>query len=141
MATGTWDQPIPRSRFKFRWIYVIAILIALPVVFHLVVDITRSPLTDFYITVDDLAARSASAQAVRVGGDVVPGSIDWDNRSQTLSFDIQGQSSKLHVLYRGYAPAALKDGVTAIVEGKLNRDGTFSASSVITKCPHKYQAI
>lgn len=141
MATQTWDQPIQQSRFKFRWIYVIAVLVALPVLFHLVVGILRSPLTDFYMTVDELGARSGTQQAVRVGGDVVPGSINWDNRSRTLSFDIYGQSKTLRVRYRGVAPDALKDEATAIVEGKLNSDGTFAASSVLMKCPHKYQAI
>ncbi len=141
MATQTWDQPIQPSKFRFRWSYVVAFLISVPVLFHLGVDVLRSPLTDFYITVDELAARSAGQQAIRVGGDIVPGSTDWDGLSRTLSFDIQGQNKRLHVLYRGYAPDAFKEQATAIVEGKLNADGTFTATSVLIKCPHQYQAI
>ncbi len=141
MATQTWDQPIPRSGFRFRWTYVIAFLVLVPVLFHLAIDIMRSPITDFYITVDEFASRTPSREAVRVGGDVVPGSINWDRPSRILSFDIQGQNKILHVLYHGYAPDALKDQATAIVEGTLDVDGSFAASSVLIKCPHKYQAI
>ncbi len=141
MATQTWDQPIPRAKFKFRWAYVVIPLVLIPVLFHLAVGIMRSPLTDFYMTVDDLAARGATTQAVRVGGDVVPGSIDWNRQTRTLTFDIQGQGKTLHVLYRGLAPDALTNEATAIVDGKLAADGTFIASNVLMKCPHKYQAI
>ncbi len=141
MATRTWDQPIRRPGFKFRWAYIIIPIVLLPVLFHLAIDITRSPVTDFYITVDELAARGATQQAVRVGGDVVPGSIDWSRQTRTLTFDIQGQGKILHVIYRGLAPDALTDEATAIIEGHLNADGTFAANSVLMKCPHKYQAI
>ena len=141
MATRTWDEPVRRSGIRIRPLHIVLVLVAIPVLFHLSIAILRSPFTDFYITVDELAARGSTSQALRVGGDVVPGSINWNNATRVLSFDIQGQNSTLHVVYRGYAPDALKDQATAIVEGTRNGDGSFTATSVLIKCPHSYQAI
>ena len=141
MATQTWDRPVAKPEFRINRVHILLVLVAVPVLFHVAVNVLRSPLANFYITVDELAARGGANQAVRVGGDVVPGSIDWDNRTRTLSFDIRGDTKTLHVLYRGYAPDALKDQATAIVEGTKDTDGTFLASTVLVKCPHSYQAI
>ncbi len=141
MATEVRDRPAARPGFRVRPLYVVLVLAAIPILFHLAIDIQRSPLTDFYMTADDLAARPSTGQMARVGGDVVRGSINWDGGSRTLSFDIRGQNTTLRVLYRGFAPETLTDQSTAIVDGKRNSDGTFTANSVIVKCPHKYQAI
>jgi cytochrome c-type biogenesis protein CcmE len=126
-----------RKGFKIRWRYVIAFLILLPVIAHLFFAVSRSPLTNYYVTVDELAASGTQGTPVRVGADVVPGSIDWDPASRTLSFRLQGDKGTLAVAYRGFAPDPFRDGVTAIVEGELNPDGRFTAYSLLVKCPHK----
>ena len=89
------------------------------------------------MTVDDYAAQSP-ATAVRVGGQVVPGSIQWDNVSQTMHFQIAGDRAKMDVAYRGAAPDSFRDGVTAILEGTRAADGTFAATGIAVRCPHQY---
>ena len=37
-------------------------------------------------------------------------------------------------------PATFGDGVVAIVTGKLDDDGTITATDMITKCPSKYES-
>lgn len=130
-----------RTAFKIRWRYVIAIILLVPVLAHLFFAITRSPLTNYYITVDELFARRAQGNRVRVGGAVVSGSIDWNNATRTLTFQLEGKTRPLTVNYRGFAPDTFRDGATAIVEGEMNRDGTFTAYNVLVKCPHQYVAL
>ena len=118
--------------------YIIGILILIPVFAHLFYAVSRSPFADYYITVDELAAQNAAGKKVRVGGEVVGGTINWENASRTLIFEIESSGKRLPVRYRGFAPDTFRDGATAIVEGELNRDGTFSAYNLLVKCPHQY---
>ncbi len=136
MAT-TIPRVQERPGFQIRWRYVILIAILVPVLAHLFFAITHSPLTNYYVTVDELA-KSAAAGKVRVGGFIVPGTITWDNTARTLTFQLQGNTRNLTVAYRGFAPDSFRDGATAIVEGELNRDGTFAAYNLLIKCPHQY---
>ena len=136
MAT-TIPRVQERQGFSIRWRYVIMVAILVPVLAHLFFAITRSPLTNYYVTVDELA-NSAAPGKVRVGGPIVPGTITWDNTARTLTFQLQGDTRNLTVNYRGFAPDSFRDGATAIVEGELNRDGTFAAYNLLIKCPHQY---
>jgi cytochrome c-type biogenesis protein CcmE len=44
------------------------------------------------------------------------------------------------VEYRGAVPDTFKPGAEVIVEGRFNKQsGVFSASTLITKCPSKYE--
>lgn len=121
--------------------FVVALLILAPVMAHLVYAVSRSPLTNYYMTIDELAAAGNRGGNLRVGADVVPGSINWDNSTRTLTFQLQDGNRVLPVAYRGLAPETFHDGATAVVEGKLNQDGTFAASGLLVKCPHKYAPI
>jgi cytochrome c-type biogenesis protein CcmE len=138
MATRVSENIVERKGFQIRWRYVIAFLILAPVIAHLFFAVSRSPLTNYYMTVDELAARGTPGTHVRVGAEVVAGTIDWDNATRTLTFHLQGDSQHLPVAYRGFAPDTFRDGATAIVEGELNRDGTFTAYNLLVKCPHQY---
>lgn len=120
MTTLTSESTATRHAFKFRWRYLIALVVIVPVVAHLFFAVSRSPLTDYYITVDQVLARDAQATRVRAGAAVVPGSINWDATSRTLRFELQGEGRTLPVVYRGFAPDTFRDGATAIVEGELN---------------------
>jgi cytochrome c-type biogenesis protein CcmE len=138
MATFASDQSLERKGLNIRVRYIIAVLILVPVLAHVFFAVSRSPLTNYYVTVDDLLARGAQNNRVRVGAPIVPASINWNNASRTLTFQLQGDTRALAVTYRGFAPDTFRDGATVIVEGELNRDGTFTAYSLLVKCPHQY---
>jgi cytochrome c-type biogenesis protein CcmE len=116
---------------------IIGVIILLPVMAHLVYAAANSTFADYYITVDQFAARSA-ATPVRVGGVIVPGTIQWDNTTRTMHFQLAGDSAKLNVVYRGTVPDSFRDGFTAILGGIRGADGSFIANSLQIKCPHQY---
>jgi cytochrome c-type biogenesis protein CcmE len=94
---------------------------------------------------NDLASgKIAAGQRVEVQGAVVAGS--WNKKSNPMVFTIRNESDQggsgptLRVSYSGTAPDTFGDGVVAIVTGALNSGRVFQASSMITKCPSKYQA-
>ncbi len=127
-----------RQGFKIRWRYVLILALLVPVLAHFFFAITHSPLTNYYMTVDELATKGSAAGRVRVGGPIVPGSIDWDNTARSLTFQLQGDTRPLTVTYHGFAPDSFREGATVIVEGELNSDGSFAGYNLLVKCPHQY---
>ncbi len=116
---------------------IIAGVILLPVLAHLGYALANSDITNYYITVDEFVARSSSTP-VRVAGDVVPGSIQWNNSTQTMRFQIAGETSRVDVTFRGYVPDSFRDGTTVVLEGSRGTGNAFLATSVAVRCPHQY---
>lgn len=84
-----------------------------------------------HITIAQAIGRAG--QAVKVGGDVVPGSINWDNASGLLMFTLTGQGDRMQVVYPGLAPNDFKPGSALVVEGTYASSGVFEAVSVTTR--------
>ena len=79
------------------------------------------------------AEGQANGQVVKVGGDVVPGSIRWDSTSGLLEFTLTGEGSNMPVVYPGLAPNDFKPGLPLVVEGTYTVEGVFSATSLTTR--------
>ena len=92
----------------------------------------------YYVTVKELVAAGTPNRIVRVTGLVVGQTIQWDPRQMVLRFEIEDESGRLPVLYKGPRPDMLQDGTPAVVEGNYRVDRVFEATSVLLKCPSKY---
>ncbi len=98
--------------------------------------------TVYYMTVGELMARgsAASTQQVRVAGDVVPGSVEKIDAGLALRFQVHDGSGQMPVYYKGGpVPDIFGDQVQVVVEGKVGPDGTFQASTLLAKCPSKFE--
>ncbi len=95
----------------------------------------------YYLTVSELLAKGPSAEnpGVRVGGKVIPDSIQWNPKDLKLSFRIREGESSLHVDYQGVVPDSFKPGNEVIVEGKYTAEGFFRATTIMPTCPSKYE--
>lgn len=94
----------------------------------------------YWVTVGELLQRSAGEgpSRVRLGGTVAPGSTRWDSAHRHLRFVITDGKQGLPVSYSGVVPDIFADGRQVVVEGTLGRDGTFAATTLLAKCPTKY---
>jgi cytochrome c-type biogenesis protein CcmE len=96
----------------------------------------------YYKTVAELAAMSGHEkdQRLKVGGDIVPGSINRDGRD--VHFALKQDEKVLKVVYNGVDPLpdTFKDGSQALADGRLGSDGVFHANKVQAKCASKYEA-
>jgi cytochrome c-type biogenesis protein CcmE len=95
----------------------------------------------YYLTVGELlaAGQALEGQSVRVAGNVVPGSIQREGTSLVVHFAAEDASGRLPITYRGVVPDIFGDGVEVVVEGKYLADGTFSAATLLAKCPSKFE--
>ncbi|HET7771626.1 MAG TPA: cytochrome c maturation protein CcmE, partial [Chloroflexota bacterium] len=95
----------------------------------------------YYLTVGELYARRAEvgAQRVRVAGRVVPGTIERAGGVLRFSAFDPATDQRLPITYRGVVPDAFNEEAEVVVEGTLGSDGAFSASTLLAKCPSKYE--
>ena len=96
----------------------------------------------YYHTIAELSTLQGADRAhrIRVGGTVEPGSI---HRSQgRVDFVLDGEGKQLPVSYIGSDPLpdTFIDKSQALVEGSLERNGSFTAQQVQAKCASKYEA-
>ena len=77
---------------------------------------------------------------IRINGKVADGSIVRQKSGLDVRFDVTDGQSVLPVEFHGVVPDTVVDGADVVVEGGLRQDGTFVASSLLAKCPSKYEA-
>ncbi len=99
----------------------------------------------YYVTPSELATKIGRDNSfynvgVKMGARVVKGSIQRDVASQTITFRVTDGTRSYPVVYRGLAPDTFTDEADVVVEGRLQRDGTFRATSLLAKCGSRYEA-
>jgi cytochrome c-type biogenesis protein CcmE len=116
-------------RKRKRWLLVTAVVLAVGLS-YLVYSLVIHSGADF-LTVSELKSQAESLynQQTRVGGQVAPGSIHWNNKAKVLSFVLTDDSESLNIVYSGIVPDSFKPGADLIIEGKYQPDNIFEATS------------
>ena len=96
----------------------------------------------YYQTVHELQAQGAGAagRQVRVAGKVADGSIVRQEGGSVLHFTIADEGGTMPVVYKGAVPDIFQPGIEVVVEGKYAPGGEFAASTLLAKCPSKFDA-
>jgi cytochrome c-type biogenesis protein CcmE len=95
----------------------------------------------YFVTPGELLARGSEAydKPIRLGGQVVPGTVRWNADELDLRFTLQDEDGAIDVQSRKAPPAMFREGQGVIVEGKLNRSGVFESSNVMVKHSNEYR--
>lgn len=97
----------------------------------------------YYLTVSeflDSGRRDDLGDHFRVNGNVVEGSIVKTPGAPGARFLMSDGKRQLPVAYAKETPDTFVDGSEVVVEGSLGADGTFVATTLLAKCPSKYEA-
>ncbi len=96
----------------------------------------------YYLTLKELNAQRSTIvnQPVRVNAPLDKSSIQFDDKSLTLKFNLKDDNLVLPVVYKGVKPDTFEQGESVVAEGKLGSDGVFTASTILVKCPSKYES-
>ena len=96
----------------------------------------------YYLTLKELNAQRGSLinQPVRVNAPLDKSSIQFDDKTLILKFNLKEENLVLPIVYKGVKPDTFEQGESVVAEGKLGPDGTFQASTLLVKCPSKYEA-
>ncbi len=93
----------------------------------------------FFYTPSQVAANEVpQGQAFRIGGMVVPGSIQRQPDGVTVQFVVTDTAKNVRVSYRGILPDLFREGKGVVTQGKLGGDGLFLASDVLAKHDENY---
>ena len=101
----------------------------------------------YYLTPNELQAKVVSDPSfydmgIKVGGRVVKGTIERAPGGREVRFVMTDSSgaARYPVVYRGITPDTFTDEVDVVVEGRLNREGVFEATTLLAKCASRYEA-
>ena len=140
------------SRYNMR--FIVGGILLLAFVGFLGFQMVRATTTTgaYFMTVNELLADpNIQGQRVRVNGNVVPGTEDWNAQDITLKFSISDETmenvavsqavnaKQLSIVFYGPRPDNFQRAASAIIEGELLPDGTFQADTLLLKCPSRYE--
>jgi len=100
----------------------------------------------YYRTVSEVLDQASifDGQSLRISGEVVDGTIQYDQENLLLTFavrDTENDRVTMRASYHGVMPDAFKEDVEVILEGSYSQyDNLFSATILLAKCPSKYEA-
>lgn len=95
----------------------------------------------YYMTVDELreSASATNGKQIRVGGDVVPGTIERGGIGEELRFSISDGVATVPIVFDGAPPDIFSDEAEVIATGTMGDDGIFYATELLTKCPSRFE--
>lgn len=100
----------------------------------------------YYRTVSEVLDQASlyNGKSIRISGEVVDGSVDYDQANLLLNFrvrDLEKEGATMKASYKGVRPDAFQDGAEVILEGTYDQYGNrFSTNVLLAKCPSKYVA-
>ena len=96
----------------------------------------------YFLTPGELLAKGTSAMdvPVRLGGQVVPGTVAWNAETLDLRFRVTDGTKEVSVKATGAPPQMFRAGIGVIVEGRYERDGVFQAKSLMVRHSNEYRA-
>lgn len=96
----------------------------------------------YYVTCDEVAASASefTDTDLKLAGVVVDGSIVRDGDILTFELEYDGATFPVRYIGMDPVPDTFKDGVEAVVDGRLLADGSFEGKRIQAKCASKYES-
>lgn len=142
MNTPLEPETTPAPRAKSRRSIAIVALVAIVGAFgYLVYGGVEENLV-YFLTPSELIARGEKVidRPVRLGGQVVPGSVQWNAEALDLRFRVTDGTKEVLVHSTGAPPQMFRAGIGVVVEGKFNRSAQFESHSLMVKHSNEYRA-
>lgn len=92
----------------------------------------------FYTPSEARSQQVEPGRAIRLGGMVVPGSIQRQADGVSIRFDLSDGKAIVPARFSGIAPDLFKEGSGAIAEGSFDAQGTFQATNLLAKHDERY---
>jgi cytochrome c-type biogenesis protein CcmE len=126
-----------KSRHKKLMVIVLG-LAGIGIASALILNAFQSNLVFFFSPSQVAQGEAPTDRAFRIGGLVETGSVKRDADGLTVRFVVTDTAKSMNVLYKGILPDLFKEGKGVVAEGKLGKDGTFTASQVLAKHDENY---
>lgn len=106
----------------------------------LVLNALKSSITFFYTPSDLVSLSEPPARAIRLGGLVEDGSVQYLSEGTTarVRFVITDTKNRTEVFYTGILPDLFREGQGVVVMGRLDGGGRLQAQEVLAKHDETY---
>jgi cytochrome c-type biogenesis protein CcmE len=120
--------------------YIIGALIIVAALTYIIYGGMREAIV-YFVTPTELKAkeRTSTHKFLRMGGMVVKGSLEKDLKNLTYHFEITDGTTAIPVFFRGVPPDLFADGKGAVVEGRMDGNGVFQATTIMAKHAEEYR--
>ena len=123
---------------KQRIYALIAIIVGSILAVYLVVSALSKNLNLFYSPTDLLNNYLSPDTLIRAGGMVREGSIKRSETSLSIEFVVTDFKNDLKIKYSGILPDLFSEEAGVVVQGYLEKEGTFRAIEVLAKHDENY---
>lgn len=102
-----------------------------------------------YLSINDLRASPITfiGKEIKITGKVLNDKLEekLTSEGKVYRFKIKDKlakkdPAKITILYTGVLPDSFQENSDVVCTGELNKNGEFVASSIISKCPSKYES-
>jgi len=126
-----------KARHK-RLGFVVVGLVVLGLAAWLVLGALRGNLSYFFDPTQVAKGEVPAGHVFRLGGLVVPGSLERTEGDLTVRFDVTDNHNTIKVSYSGILPDLFKEGQGVIAQGRMGPDQVFVADEVLAKHDENY---
>lgn len=123
---------------KQRLLVVLAIVAGLATAVALALVVLRENLNYFYTPSQVVSGEAPVGQKMRVGGLVVPGSVQHNPETLAVSFKLTDGEGTFTVYYQGILPDLFRAGEGIVAIGTLVSHRRFNAEKVLAKHDAQY---
>jgi len=127
-------HPVRRQRLFLVLFLVIGVSIAV----GLVLMSLKENLNYFFAPQEVVAGEAPKGVSIRVGGMVVPGSVERATDSLKVSFVVTDNAAQIPIHFEGILPDMFAEGTGIIASGSLNDEGALMATEVLAKHDENY---
>lgn len=130
--------PTPVSARR-RWAIAAAVVVVATFAWLLYGGLDKNVV--FFLTPQELLAKGVKGYdvPVRLGGQVKPGSVKWDDKTLDLRFAVTDGTGEVPVHSSGAPPQMFRDGMGVVVEGRFSREGVFNSTNLMVKHSNEYR--
>jgi len=104
----------------------------------LVLNAFQNNLVFFFSPTQVMKGEAPVDRTFRIGGMVEEGSVRREADGLTVRFVVTDTAQTIPVVYKGVLPDLFKEGKGVVAEGKLGKDGLFTATQVLAKHDENY---
>ncbi len=124
-----------------RWKFVLGGFLILGAIAFVTISSFQSNAI-YYLTLKEINSQRSAliGQPVRINAPLDKTSIQFDDKTLTLRFNLKEGNLVMPVVYKGVVPDTMDQGESIVAEGRLGADGIFQASTILVKCPSKYES-